>query len=338
MGLLYERRLFLGFLLRLFGGHALGGVLCREFLHLLAVVLVEGHVVVAYQVVALLATRLGRFAVAPLEPCQHRLADVYPAVVHYVGLHHAVAVGLHYLGEAPAQQVVAHVAQVQGLVGVGRRVFYHHQGRAGVGGLLAVVRVGVDVGEQPCPRRRGHNEVEESLHHVVRRHRPAVVGEVASEVFGSVLRFLLRYLEQREHHEREVALKLALCLLELHHLLRHVLAVECLHAVDDGTAYHRFYLHNPVYLNNTSCHDSACKITKNMANAAPSGALILALTQLSEPQPVSKTGHMTHQNRPPRGAIRAVLDCKTAQPARPSCIKPAQNPCPTATKCLHLQQ
>ena len=45
------------------------------------------------------------------QPCQHRLADVYSAVVHDVGLYNAVAVGLHNLCKAPAQQVVAERAK-----------------------------------------------------------------------------------------------------------------------------------------------------------------------------------------------------------------------------------
>ena len=97
-----ERSLFLGLLLGLLVGHAVGYVFGLQLLNLFTVVLVKGHVVVAYQVVALLSARLGRLAVAVFQPGQHRLADVYASVVHYVGLHHAVAVGLHYLREAPA--------------------------------------------------------------------------------------------------------------------------------------------------------------------------------------------------------------------------------------------
>ena len=120
MSLLYQRSLVLGLLLGLLVGHALSLKLSLKLLNLLAVVLVEGHIVVANQVVALLAACLGCLAVAPFQPCQHRLADVYSAVVHDVGLDNAVAVCLHNLCKAPAQQVVAHVSQVERLVGVGR--------------------------------------------------------------------------------------------------------------------------------------------------------------------------------------------------------------------------
>ena len=96
-------------------------------LHLGTVVLVERHVVVADEGVAFLARSLRCFSVAELQPSQHRLADMNTAVVHDVGLHHAVAVSLHDLRQRPAEQVVAHVSEVERFVGVGRRVLDHHQ-------------------------------------------------------------------------------------------------------------------------------------------------------------------------------------------------------------------
>ncbi len=55
MSFLDKRSLSLGLLCGGLAVHALCHVLCLELGYLLAVVLVEGHVVVAYQVVALLA-------------------------------------------------------------------------------------------------------------------------------------------------------------------------------------------------------------------------------------------------------------------------------------------
>ncbi len=114
-----------GLLLRLLLAHSLR----HEGLHLFTIVLVECHVVVPYQVVALLSAGFGSLTVAPPQPRQHALADVYAAVVHDVRLHHTVAVGLHDVGQRPAKQVVAHVAQVKRLVRVGARVLYHYQRR-----------------------------------------------------------------------------------------------------------------------------------------------------------------------------------------------------------------
>ncbi len=97
-----------------FLAHAFGLQLGEFFL----IVLVERYVAVAYEVVALGAGTLGSGAVEPALPCEHRLADVYASVVHYVGLYHAVAAGTEYVGEARAEEYVAQVAEVQRLVGV----------------------------------------------------------------------------------------------------------------------------------------------------------------------------------------------------------------------------
>ena len=111
MGFLDERSFLLGLLFV----HTLS----HKLLDLFAIVLVEGHVVVADEVVAFLAAGFGRLAVTPLEPSQHRLANVYAAVVHDVGLYHFVAVRLHDLSQSPSQQVIADVAEVQRFVGIG---------------------------------------------------------------------------------------------------------------------------------------------------------------------------------------------------------------------------
>ena len=120
VGFLDERCLLLGFLLV----HALG----HEFLHLLTIVLVEGHIVVADEVVTFLTTGLWCLAIAVFQPCQHRLADMDTTVVHDVGLHHLVTIGFHDLRQRPSEEVVTHMSEVQGLIGVGRRVLDHHEG------------------------------------------------------------------------------------------------------------------------------------------------------------------------------------------------------------------
>ena len=155
---------------------------------------------------------------------------MYSAVVHDVGLDHLVAVGLHDLGQRPPQEVVAHVAQVEGLVGVGRGIFNHHE-RTLVRGLpLAPFRVGVDLAKQVEIGRSGHHEVEESLHHIEAAHLRTVVLEPVAHLRGRFLRLLVGELQQREHHQCEVALKVCLSLLQRHHLLGYLLPIELLHS------------------------------------------------------------------------------------------------------------
>ena len=243
MSLLDERSLVLGLLLGLLVGHALSLVFSLKLLYLLAVVLVKGYVIVANQVVALLAACLGCLAVAPLQPCQHGLADVYAAVVYYVGLYNAVAVGLHNLRKAPAEQVVAHVSQVERLVGVGRRVFDHHQRRVFSGLLLAEVLVGVDVGQQRQPCLGRHYEVKEALNHIERCHARLVVHQVLAYLLGRFLRLLVRHLQQREHDKCKMSLELFFGLLQLHHLCRHFLTVQLLDCLEHGVVYFACYIH-----------------------------------------------------------------------------------------------
>ena len=209
--------------------------------------LVEGHVIVANKVVALLSRAFGSGAIAPLFPRQHRLTDVYPAVVNDVCLHNAVAVGLHNLGQRPSEEVVSHVSKVQRLVGIGRRILYHHEWRLLVNGLFAETRFAVDAVEQADPRRRCNGEVEKTLHHVETLHHFAVLCQIIAQLLGGVFGFQPRQFKEWEHHEREVSLKLGLCLLQLNHRCWHVLAKTFFHRLHHGCYYLAFNIHAVVF-------------------------------------------------------------------------------------------
>ena len=113
----------------------------HEFLDLSFVLYIKAHIVVANQVVTFLAAILRCLAIAELLPCEHRLADVNTTVVDDIhrladvnttvvddiGFHYVPAVCLLNLSDRVAKQVIAHVTEVQRLVGVRRRVFYHHE-------------------------------------------------------------------------------------------------------------------------------------------------------------------------------------------------------------------
>ena len=120
MSLLDERRLVLGLLLCGILGHSLCHILPCELITLCLIVLIERHIIVADEVIALLSAALGGLAVAPLQPGEHTLADVYAAVIDDIRLHNLVAIGLHNLRQRPSEQVIAHVTQVKRLVRIGR--------------------------------------------------------------------------------------------------------------------------------------------------------------------------------------------------------------------------
>ena len=242
-GFAHEGRLFLGAALRLFGRQSFSLEAGGELGHLPAVVAVEGHVVVAYEVVALQAGAFGRGAVAVFLPGEHRLADVYAAVVDYVGLDHAVAAGGDDLCERPSEQVVAHVAQVERLVGVGRGVFDHYQRRLVGGAHDAVLLVGVDFGQELHPAGGRHHEVEEALDHVEGAHARGVCLKPFADFAGGVFGLLAREAQQGECDEREVSLELALGLLQLYESGVGLLPVECLHGGARVGGQLLFYVH-----------------------------------------------------------------------------------------------
>ena len=97
MSLLNQRSLYLSFLCGSFFVHAILHVLSLELCDFLTIVLVEGYIVVADEVV--LAGSFRSFAIAPLEPGEHRLTDVDTTVVNDVCLDYLVAVSLHNLGQ-----------------------------------------------------------------------------------------------------------------------------------------------------------------------------------------------------------------------------------------------
>ena len=94
MGFLDEWSLLLG----LFLVHALG----YKLLDFLTIVLVEGHIVITYQVITFLTRRFRCLTIAPLLPSQHGLTDMDTTVVDDIGLNNPIAIGLHNLCQRPA--------------------------------------------------------------------------------------------------------------------------------------------------------------------------------------------------------------------------------------------
>ena len=100
--LLHKRRS----LLRLLIAHTL----LLEGLQLRLIVLVEEHIKVADEVVALLSGSFRRNTIAPLLPSKHRLTDVNTAVIHNICFHHLIAISLHDERKTVTKQIVANMA------------------------------------------------------------------------------------------------------------------------------------------------------------------------------------------------------------------------------------
>ena len=218
---------------------ALGGVFIHALRHQLPdlsfVLYVKTHVVVADEVVTFLAAGLRCLALPELEPGEHRLADMNAAVVHDIGLDHLPAVGLLYLSDGIAQEVVAHVPEVQGFVGVGRRVLDHHQ--AVVGGPCSVGGVCMDSSQLRDPPGVGDAQVQEALHGIVLGDELLRVCHQPFAYFrGYHLRGFAGSLHKGEDHYCHVALKLGTSLLQLYLFLIRLNAVQRLHRRTDIVA------------------------------------------------------------------------------------------------------
>ena len=118
MGFLDGRSLFLG----LFLVHSSG----NEFGNFRLVHFVEGHIAVAYEMVAFDSGRFRSFALEELLPGKHRLADMHSAVIDDSGFNDRIAACSEYLRHRITQKVISDVAKMQGLVGVGRGELDHN--------------------------------------------------------------------------------------------------------------------------------------------------------------------------------------------------------------------
>ena len=90
-GFLDERGFIFGFLL--------AHTFFHKLLDLFFIVFVKSHIVVSDEVVAFNAGTFRSGTVPVFQPRQHAFADMYAAVVHDIGFHHAIAIGCHDVGQ-----------------------------------------------------------------------------------------------------------------------------------------------------------------------------------------------------------------------------------------------
>ena len=100
-GFLHQRRSSFRFLFR----HAF----FHQFGKFRFIMLVERHIVVAYQMITFLAGAFRSFAVSVFLPCQHGFADMDTTVVYYIRLYYSVSVCSHNVSQRISQKIVAHM-------------------------------------------------------------------------------------------------------------------------------------------------------------------------------------------------------------------------------------
>ena len=201
-GLKHERRRLFSLFLR----HAF----IHQLFYLGFIVLVKEYIKVTYEMVALFAGRLGSSSLAPLAPSKHRLAYVYAAVVDYIGLYDTVAACLEYLRQAVAEQIVAHVSEMERLVSVGRRVFHHDQRTFGSHGHCAIVGSLAYVAQHRHEVSRLNDYVEEALYDVVAVYCRLVVHKPVTYLLANGFRGFACGFHPRKYHYRKIAFKLFL--------------------------------------------------------------------------------------------------------------------------------
>jgi len=133
---------------------------------------------------------------------------MYTAVVDDISLHHFMAVGSKYASERISEKIIADVAEVKGLVGIGGGILHHHE--VGVRTGLTDAEIGIcrDIMEKSEPESRRDRNIKESLDHVEFLHCVKVLLQPLSDLLSCSLRTFARNLEKGEYDYSEMPLEL----------------------------------------------------------------------------------------------------------------------------------
>ena len=184
------------------------------------------------------------------------------AVVDDIGLDNLVAACLEYLSQRESKEVVTDMAKVEGLVGVGGRIFDHHQRTFISDRDDAIIFSAGDMGKHLIPETRLNDQVKEALYHVETRHSWLVFHKPPAYSRTDSLGRLACSLHPRENDNSEVALKLLLCGLGYDVLRRSVNAVKFLYGTRNGLGNYAIYRHIHYLIYKVSIY----KVTKTLPN------------------------------------------------------------------------
>ena len=182
-----------------------------------------GYVAVAHEVVALDACAFRSGAVHAFLPGIHALADVHAAVVNQGDLDYLVTGGSQQAAHGIAEKIVADVAEMQGLVGVGRRELHHH--RFAGGRQLAVFLGAEDACKALLPEQIAQAQVQEALHAVESSDFGAVFLKPGADGGCRSVGCCVRNAQKRENHKGEVSFELLAGYLHLHLFRSHFCSV-----------------------------------------------------------------------------------------------------------------
>jgi hypothetical protein len=154
---------------------------------------------------------------------------MYTAVVDDIGLHNLVAADAEKARQRITEQVVADMTEVKRLVGVRRRVLYHHERRLIVGMTIAVVVVRSGIVENAEPIFRRESKVKETFDSLERSHIGNGRDNLCTEFLTCNIGALLRYLQKREHHDGIVTILVFASEVDLYRFRSDLLPVQLSH-------------------------------------------------------------------------------------------------------------
>ena len=183
----------------------LGHSACNKIIHFLLVDIVELHVTVAYEMVALFTWRLRCLAIEILLPRKHWLADVDSPVIDKSNFHHVVSAGFEKAGNWISEEVVPDMSEVERLVRVRWRELYHDV-LSGRWKYSEIPGTG-DIREEFVPVKGREQDIQVSFHAVVSRNFRDIGLQPLSDCVSGILRRLVGHSEKREHNEGIISLK-----------------------------------------------------------------------------------------------------------------------------------
>ena len=140
---------------------------------------------------------------------------MYAAVVYDIGFHHLPAVGFLNFGNAEAEQIVADMAEVQRFIGVGRRIFNHHQVGICFGCYDSEFRLMMHFVKLAEPVSRSNGEIDKSLDNVVFLDTFESGLQKSADFFTRLFGRFAGKFYKRENHQGYIAFKFFLCFLKL---------------------------------------------------------------------------------------------------------------------------
>ena len=133
--------------------------------------------------------------------------------------------------------------QMERLIGVGRRIFNHHQSAIFGDGFKAKIGLFSHLKEHRGPEGGLDSDIEKTFDDIKFFHSIAVLHQIGANFLCSVFRALVRRLQEREHHNGEIAFKFLFGGGRHNGIGSHFSAVEILYRLSGGLSQNMIQRH-----------------------------------------------------------------------------------------------